>query len=254
MGMGSLIIVDQGPEGIHRAQVGATRMWQNNGFTYKRQEEIYTREINFCPDFAGVVNLCDEYRRNETIFAQGNPSTSVLCIQEGVVKLSVVSRTGKEAVVSILGVGAFFGEGCLMGQKERNMMAVAITPCRVISIEKQEMIRLMHAGHPVIDRFLRHMLLRNSRLEQDLADQICNSSEKRLARVLLMLGSHDKQDRSDKMVPRISQETLAEIVGTTRSRINLFMNKFRKLGFVKYNRSGVYLQINRSLLSLLLQD
>ena len=251
--MGSLVFVDQIPASVHRAQIGATRFWQNNGFANKRREDTRTLEINSSPDFVGVANRCFEYRKNETVFAQGDAATSVLCIQEGVLKLSVVNRNGKEAVLSILGAGAFFGEGCLMGQKVRNMMAATITPCRIRSIDKQEMVRLMHSGHSVFDRFLNHMLLRNSRLEEDLADQIFNSSEKRLARALLLLGSHGKQDKSDKMIPRISQEILAEIIGTTRSRVNLFMNKFRKLGFVKYDRSGLHFQINRSLLGLLVE-
>jgi CRP-like cAMP-binding protein len=167
------------------------------------------------------------------------------------VKLSVVSENGKEAVVAILGPRDFFGEGCLAGQPLRIGTAATITPSTILVIGKAEMIRLLHAEHALSDRFINHMLSRNIRIEEDLVDQLFNSSEKRLARTLLLLARYGKQDKPEKIVPKISQEMLAEMIGTTRSRVNFFMNKFRKLGFIKYN-GGMH--INNSLLSVVLHD
>lgn len=202
-------------------------------------------------DSAGVAKKVAEFRRKETIFSQGDPSTNIMYIQRGGVKLSVVNESGKEAVVAVLGPGDFFGEGCLAGQPIRMGTATAITPTTALVIQKNEMIRVLHAEHALSDRFISFMLARNIRIEEDLIDQLFNSSEKRLARTLLLLARYGKQDHPQRVLPKVSQETLAEMIGTTRSRVNFFMNKFRKLGFIKYNGG---LQINNSLLSIVLHE
>jgi CRP/FNR family transcriptional regulator, cyclic AMP receptor protein len=202
-------------------------------------------------DTAGLSRKVGEFKKKETIFSQGDPAKSVLYIQKGGVRLSVVNETGKEAVVAVLGPGDFFGEGCLAGQPIRIGTASAITATTALIIEKKEMIRVLHAEHEFSDRFITHMLSRNIRVEEDLVDQLFNSSEKRLARTLLLLARYGTQDKPQMVLPKISQEMLAEMVGTTRSRVNFFMNKFRKLGFIKYNGG---LQINTSLLSVVLHD
>jgi CRP/FNR family cyclic AMP-dependent transcriptional regulator len=186
-----------------------------------------------------------------SIFEQGSPATSVFYIQEGSVKLSVVSSAGKEAVVALLGPGEFVGEGCLAGQPVRMGTATAVGATTVLRIHKREMVRTLHEHPAFADRFLTHMLRRNIRIEEDLVDQLFNSSEKRLARTLLQLARFGKPDASARVLPKLSQETLAEMVGTTRSRVNFFMNKFRRLGFIDYN--GV-LKINAALLSVVLHD
>jgi CRP-like cAMP-binding protein len=207
-------------------------------------------------DSVGVARKAAEYRRNEIVFTQGDPSTDVLYIKKGGVKLSIVNENGKEAVVAILGPGDFFGEGCLAGQILRMGSATAITPTEVLIIEKKEMIRVLHAEHEFSDRFISYMLGRNIRIEEDLVDQLFNSSEKRLARTLLLLARYGKQDKPQRVVPKISQEMLAEMIGTTRSRVNFFMNKFRKLGFIKYNGGDHHdgLHVDSSLLSVVLHD
>ncbi len=202
-------------------------------------------------DSAGVAKKVAEFRRKETIFSQGDPSTNIMYIQKGGVKLSVVNESGKEAVVAVLGPGDFFGEGCLAGQPIRMGTANAITPTTALVIQKNEVIRVLHAEHARSDRFISFMLARNIRIEEDLIDQLFNSSEKRLARTLLLLARYGKQDHPQRVLPKVSQETLAEMIGTTRSRVNFFMNKFRKLGFIKYNGG---LQINNSLLSIVLHE
>ena len=202
-------------------------------------------------DSAGVARKIKEFPRGVTIFSQGDPAKHVLYIQNGGVKLSVVSEAGKEAVVAILGPGEFFGEGCLAGQPARMGSATAITPTSALVIDKDEMIRVLHKEHMFSDRFISYMLSRNIRVEEDLIDQLFNSSEKRLARTLLLLARYGKQDQPQRVLPKVSQETLAEMIGTTRSRVNFFMNKFRKLGFIKYNGG---LQINSSLLSVVLHE
>jgi len=194
-----------------------------------------------------------EYGRGETIFTQGDACEDVLYIQTGGVKLSVLSKTGKEAVVAMLGPGEFFGEGCLAGQPLRMGTATAITPSVILAVGKAKMVRLLHQQHAMSDRFIAHMLSRNIRIEEDLLDQLFNSSEKRLARALLLLARYGKQDKPVRVVPRISQETLAEMIGTTRSRVNFFLNKFKKLGFIEYN-GEIPLKINSSLLSVVLHD
>jgi CRP/FNR family transcriptional regulator, cyclic AMP receptor protein len=202
-------------------------------------------------DSAGLTRKVAEFRKKETIFSQGDPAEDVLYIQKGGVRLSVVNEAGKEAVAAVLGPGDFFGEGCLAGQPIRIGTATAIGPTTALVIEKQEMIRVLHYEHAFSDRFISYMLSRNIRIEEDLIDQLLNSSEKRLARTLLLLARYGTEDKPQRDLPKISQETLAEMVGTTRSRVNFFMNKFRKLGFIKYND---VLQINTSLLSVVLHD
>jgi CRP/FNR family cyclic AMP-dependent transcriptional regulator len=202
-------------------------------------------------DSAGVARKVEEFKKKEKIFAQGDLCKSVLYIQEGGVRLSVVNESGKEAVVAVLGPGDFLGEGCLAGQPIRIGTATAITPTTVLVIEKKEMIRVLHAEHEFSDRFISYMLSRNIRVEEDLVDQLFNSTEKRLARTLLLLARYGSVDKPQTVLPKISQELLAEMVGTTRSRVNVFMNKFRKLGFIQYNGK---IQVNTSLLSVVLHD
>jgi CRP/FNR family transcriptional regulator, cyclic AMP receptor protein len=206
-------------------------------------------------DSAGLSKKIVEFGRSEVVFSQGDRCDSVMYLQKGGVKLSVLSKTGREAVVAMLGPGDFFGEGCLAGQPIRIGNATATTPSSVLVIDKQQMVRVLHKQHALSDRFIAHMLSRNVRIEQDLIDQLFNSSEKRLARALLLLARYGKQDEPRHVVPKISQETLSEMVGTTRSRVNFFMNKFKKLGFIKYSGDldgGIV--VNNSLLSVVLHD
>jgi CRP/FNR family transcriptional regulator, cyclic AMP receptor protein len=200
---------------------------------------------------AGLAKRIVEYQKSQKIYSQGDPANHVLYIQTGGIKLTVVNEVGKEAVVGVLGPGDFFGDGGLAGQPVRMGTATAIAPTALLVIEKQEMIRVLHAERAFSDRFVAYMLARNIRIEQDLIDQLFNSSEKRLARTLLLLARYGKQDQPQKMLPKVSQEMLAEMIGTTRSRVNFFMNKFRKLGFIKYNGG---LHINTSLLSVVLHE
>jgi CRP-like cAMP-binding protein len=202
---------------------------------------------------AGVSKGVVHYGRGDTIFTQGDPCDHVMYIQSGGVKLSVLSKLGREAVVAMLGPGDFFGEGCLAGQPLRMGTATAITPSNILLVSKEKMIRLLHQQRAMSDRFISHMLSRNIRIEEDLIDQLFNSSEKRLARALLLLARYGKQDKPARIVPRISQETLAEMIGTTRSRVNFFLNKFKKLGFIEYD-GELPLKINSSLLSVVLHD
>jgi len=202
-------------------------------------------------DSAGVARRVKAFKRAEIVYSQGDAAKSVMYLQEGGVKLSVVSEVGKEAVVAILGPGDFFGEGCLAGQSVRMGTATAITPSTVLVIEKSEMFKVLHEQHGLSDRFITFMLARNIRIEEDLIDQLFNSSEKRLARTLLLLARYGKEDQPHGVIPNLSQETLAEMIGTTRSRVNFFMNKFRKLGFIRYNGK---IEINTSLLSVVLHD
>jgi CRP/FNR family cyclic AMP-dependent transcriptional regulator len=195
---------------------------------------------------AGVAQEIVKFRRSEKIYSQGDPAKGVKYIQKGGVKLSVINEDGKEAVVTILGPGDFFaGQSVCMGA------AIAIVPTSRLFIEKSEMMRALSTEHALSDRFISHMLTRNIRVEEDLVDQFFNSSEKRLARALLLLARYGKEDQPQGLLPKVSQETLAGMIGPTRSRVNFFMNKFRKLGFIKYNGG---LQINTSLLSVALHD
>jgi CRP-like cAMP-binding protein len=191
-----------------------------------------------------------KYARGAVIFSQGDPATHVFYIQKGSVKLAVLSKAGKEAVVAILGPGDFFGEGCLADQPRRMATAAAMSATTVMAIEKPEMLRVLHQQPTLADRFLAHMLARNIRIEEDLIDQLFNSSEKRLARALLLLARYGTE-QEQLLLPKVSQETLARIVGTTRSRVNFFMNKFRDLGFLEYNGA---ITVHRSLLTVVLHD
>jgi CRP/FNR family transcriptional regulator, cyclic AMP receptor protein len=201
---------------------------------------------------SGVARRPAAYAPAAVIFAQGTPADTVLYIQQGRVKLSVLSQAGKEAVVGVLGPGDFFGEGALAGQPVRLATATAMTASRILNVPKRQMIRLLHQQHSLSDRFIAHMLARNTRLEEDLVDQLFNASEKRLARTLLLLARYGKPDGPRRALPKVSQEVLAEMVGTTRSRVNFFMNKFRKLGFIDYNSGGV--KVHHALLSIVLHD
>lgn len=202
-------------------------------------------------DSAGVARRVRELGPGEIVYAQGAAAESVMYLQSGSVKLTVVNEVGKEAVVAILGPGDFFGEGCLAGQTVRFGTATTIARTTVLVIERSEMFKVLHEEHDLSDRFIRFMLARNIRIEEDLVDQLFNSSEKRLARTLLLLARYGKDDQPHGLLPKVSQEVLAEMVGTTRSRVNFFMNKFRKLGFIKYNGG---LQVNTSLLSVVLHE
>jgi CRP/FNR family cyclic AMP-dependent transcriptional regulator len=202
-------------------------------------------------DWTGVRRQQVKYESDTTIFAQGDPATDVMYVEQGTIRLSVLSHTGKEAVIAVLNDGHFFGEGCLVGQPQRMATAHAMVGSTITVIEKQDMVRQLHAQPAFADRFLKHMLTRNIRIEEDLIDLLFNSSEKRLARTLLLLARYGEPNVSHRKLPRVSQETLAEMVGTTRSRVNFFMNKFRKLGFIEYNGG---LKINNSLLSVVLRD
>ena len=203
-------------------------------------------------DSAGIARRIVEFRARAVIYSQGDPCDAVMYLQKGAVLLSVVSETGKQAIVATLGPGDFFGEGALAGQPVRIGTASATTASRVLVIDKHEMLRVLHEQHEFSDRFITHMLTRNVRIEADLIDRLFNSSEKRLARTLLLLARYGKQDdEPQRVIPKVSQEALAEMVGTTRSRVNFFMNKFRKLGFIEYNGG---LTIKDSLLSVVLHD
>jgi CRP-like cAMP-binding protein len=201
---------------------------------------------------AGLGRKVAKFAGKETVFTQGDPATKVMYVQEGGVKLTVVNETGKEAVVGMLGPGDFFGEGCLGGQAVCMVTATAIAPTTVLVIEKDEMSRALHEEHEFSDRFISYMLLRNIRIEEDLIDQLFNSTEKRLARTLLLLARYGAQGHPENVLPKVSQEMLAEMIGTTRTRVNLFMNKFRKLGFIQYNSGEIH--IHNSLLGVVLHD
>jgi CRP/FNR family cyclic AMP-dependent transcriptional regulator len=202
-------------------------------------------------DTAGVSRKIQEFRRNESIYTQGDAAESVMYIQKGGVKLSVVNGSGKEAVVAMFGPTDFFGEGCMAGQTIRMGTAKSVTPTTLLVIQKKEMLRALHAEQELSDHFIAYMLAHNIRVEEDLIDQLFNSSEKRLARTLLLLARYGKQDQPDGLLPVVSQETLAEMIGTTRSRVNFFMNKFRTLGFLEYNGR---IKVNKSLLTVVLHE
>ncbi len=202
-------------------------------------------------DTSGAARRIEKFRRCERIYSQGDPARGVKYIQTGGVKLSVINEDGREAVVAILGPGDFFGEGCLAGQPVCMGTATAMVPTSILFIERKEMMRALRTEHAFSDLFISHMLTRNIRIEEDLVDQLFNSSEKRLARSLLLLARYGQEDQPQGVIPKVSQEMLAEMIGTTRSRVNFFMNKFRKMGFIKYNGG---LQVNASLLSVVLHD
>jgi CRP/FNR family transcriptional regulator, cyclic AMP receptor protein len=202
-------------------------------------------------DSAGITKKIVEYHSLAVIFAQGDPCDSVLYIQKGAVRLSVLSDAGKEAIVAMLGPGDFVGEGALAGQTIRMGTATAVSATTALIVPTKQMSQLLHDEPDFSNRFIEYMLSRNIRIEEDLVDQLFNSSEKRLARTLLLLARYGKEDKPQGVLPKLSQEMLAEMIGTTRSRVNFFMNKFRKLGFIEYNGG---LKINTSLLSIVLHE
>jgi len=202
-------------------------------------------------DSAGVDRKVKYFKKDEIIFSQGSPASTVMYIREGTVKITALSAVGKEAIIAILQPGDFFGEGCMAGQPVRVGNATAITASTVLVIEKNEMVHVLHNQHELSDLFINFVLSRNIRIEEDLVDRLFNSTEKRLARALLLLARYGKQDQPERKLPKVSQETLAEMIGTTRTRVNLFMNKFKKLGFIKYDGE---IEVNTSLLSVVLHD
>jgi CRP/FNR family transcriptional regulator, cyclic AMP receptor protein len=202
-------------------------------------------------DTSGIARKVTEYRRGESIYSQGDAAKTVMYVQKGGVKLSVVNESGKEAVVAMFGPSDFFGEGCMAGQTVRMGTTTAVTPTTLLVIQKDELLRVLHVEHEFSDHFIAFMLARNIQVEEDLIDQLFNSSEKRLARTLLLLARYGKQEQPDRILPKVSQETLASMVGTTRSRVNFFMNKFRKLGFIEYNGK---IKVNKSLLTVVLHE
>jgi len=206
--------------------------------------EVYLQTI-------GVSKQVQTFRKRQAIFSQGEAADTVMYVQKGSVRLTVVNESGKEAVVALFGPGDFFGEGGMAGQTIRMGTATAVMPTTVLIIGKTEMIRALHAEPTLSDRFIKYILSRNIRVEADLIDQLFNSTEKRLARTLLLLARYGKEDQPERMLQKVSQETLAEMIGTTRSRVNLFMNKFRKMGFIEYNGS---IKINKSLLTVVLHE
>jgi CRP-like cAMP-binding protein len=204
--------------------------------------------------FLATVNggrTVTKYRKNQTVFSQGDPADSVFYIREGKVKLCVVSARGKEAVVALHGEGDFFGEGCLTGQPLRLATVTAMTECVIMRIDKPSIVRVLHDEPAFSEMFMAYLLTRNARVEEDLVDQLFNSSEKRLARALLLMANFGKEAKPDLVITKVSQETLAEIIGTTRSRVSMFMNKFRQLGFVEYNGD---MKVHSSLLNVVLHD
>ncbi|MEJ0026565.1 MAG: Crp/Fnr family transcriptional regulator [Rhizomicrobium sp.] len=200
---------------------------------------------------AGIGRMVSKYRKNEILFSQGDPADSVFYIQKGKVKLAVVSAQGKEAVVSILGSDEFCGEACLTGQTRRMATASALTECEIMRLEKAAIVRVIHQELAFSEMFVSHILIHSLRVEEDLIDQLFNSSEKRLARALLLLANFGKEGKPEPIIAKVSQATLAEMIGTTRSRVSFFMNKFRKLGFIKYNG---HLEVHSSLLSVVLNE
>lgn len=214
-----------------------------------------TKRATFDPKiFLGKVGKgrsITTYRKNQPIFAQGDPADALFYIQKGRVKRTVVSKHGKEAIVAVLGPGDFFGEGCLTGQQRRVSTAAALSDCSVVRIEKTAAIQVIRDEPKFSELLVSYLLSRNIRIEEDLVDRLFNSSEKRLARILLLLANFGKDGEPEPVIPKVSQETLAEMVGTTRARVSFFMNKFRKLGFVKYDGG---LEVHRSLLNVILHD
>jgi CRP/FNR family transcriptional regulator, cyclic AMP receptor protein len=200
----------------------------------------------------GEGRTISQYRKDQIVFSQGDPADAVFYIQKGKVKVTVVSDQGKEAVVAILGAGEFCGEGCLAGQARRIATVRAMTECTIMRLQKTSIVRVLHDEPAFSEMFMSHLLARTIRVEEDLVDQLFNSSEKRLARLLLLLANFGKEGRPEPLIARISQETLAEMIGTTRSRVSFFMNKFRRMGFLDYNGEG--LEVHSSLLNVILHD
>ncbi len=238
--------------GVNAMHMAMPRPGPGNGEVKTRVEETQGFDAQRFLDAAGVTRKVAKYERKDIIFTQGDPATSILCIRRGSVKLTVLNEAGKEAVVAILGAGDYLGEGCLAGQAQRVNTAGAITPATLVVIEKREMIRVLHADRVLSDQFIKHLLSRHVRVEEDLVDQLFNHSEKRLARILLLLAHYEEPGQTQKAIPDVSQEVLAEMIGTTRSRVNFFLNKFRKLGFIDYDSRLSVLKIHDSLLSIVL--
>ena len=231
-------------------QAAHVRQWTE---TVAKEKKV--RPVDWESLLAGIARsgAIIEYGANRNIFRQGQPADCLYYLRQGKVKLAVTSREGKEAIVAVLDAGEFFGEGCLAGQQLRMATATAITDCTLYCIRKPLMKRMLHEHHEISELFVAHLLSRNIRYESDLVDQLFNSSEKRLARILLLLSHFGKESRAEPVLPRISQEDLADMVGTTRSRVSHFMNKFRKLGFIDYGDQGG-LTVNSGLLSVVLHD
>jgi CRP/FNR family transcriptional regulator, cyclic AMP receptor protein len=226
------------------------RRLPTRGQTFRKRTDLFDPKAFLAQ--AGIGRTVHRFRRKQDIFSQGDPADTVFYIQEGRVRLSVLSKQGKEATIALLGPGDFLGEGCIADdQPVRMATASAITDCSVLRIEKSEMLRTLHKEHGFSDMFVAYVIERHNRTQADLIDQLFNSSEKRLARALLILARFGKEGRSETLLPDISQETLAEMIGTTRSRVNFFMNRFRKLGFIDYNGG---LQVHSSLLGVVLHD
>jgi CRP-like cAMP-binding protein len=225
------------------------------GVTETREARLASAAPPFDPkEFLATVNggrTISTYRKDETVFAQGDAADSVFYIQKGKVKVTVLSEQGKEAVVAMLGPDEFCGEGCLAGQPRRMATATAMTDCEIMRLEKRAIIRALQDEPAFSEFFVEHLLARTIRIEADLVDQLFNSSEKRLARALLLLANFGKEGRPEPIIAKVSQETLAEMIGTTRSRVSFFMNKFRKLGFINYNG---HMEVHSSLLNVVLHD
>jgi CRP/FNR family cyclic AMP-dependent transcriptional regulator len=223
---------------------------QKVGPAMKRKAKLPFDPKAFLSKVNGGQRVAD-YRKDQIVFTQGDPSDAVFYIQSGKVKKTVVSEQGKEAVVALLGAGDFFGEGCLAGEALRLSTVSALTKCTIARISKADITRVIHEEPAFAELFISHLLARNSRVEEDLVDQLFNSSEKRLARTLLLLANFGRESRPEPIIAKVSQETLAEMIGTTRSRVSFFMNKFRKLGLIDYNGS---IEIHSSLLNVVLRD
>jgi CRP/FNR family transcriptional regulator, cyclic AMP receptor protein len=217
----------------------------------QHKQDAATFDVQAFLESAGAARKVVSYSASAVVFSQGDPCDTVMYVQRGSIKLSVLSHAGKEAVVAVLGPGDFFGEGALAEQPVRIGTAKAMTDSTVLVIDKHEMIRVLNEQHTFSNRFIAYMLARNIRVEADLVDQLFNSSEKRLARTLLLLARYGKEGGTQRVLPKVSQETLAEMVGTTRSRVNFFMNKFKKLGFIDYDG---HITVHTSLLSVVLHD
>jgi CRP/FNR family transcriptional regulator, cyclic AMP receptor protein len=218
--------------------------------SYETQKKLPFDPKTFLSKINGGRTI-SEYRKNQIVYSQGDPADSVFYIQTGKLKITVLSAQGKEAVVAVLGTGDFFGEGCLAGQALRLATAAALTECVIARISKVDITRVIHKEPAFAELFIAHLLARNSRVEEDLVDQLFNSSEKRLARTLLLLANFGKEGQPEPVLAKISQETLAEMIGTTRSRVSAFMNKFRKLGLIDYNG---HIEVHRSLLNVVLHE
>jgi len=249
--MGKSIAVDPSLVEVKSKQAAALRPGSNNARfkTVIEGKQAFDAQAFLDSEYSG--RMVAVFGRKETIFAQGDPAKNVMYIQKGVVKLTVVNEAGKEAVIDILGPGDFLGVKCLAGKSVYMATAAAIVPTRVLVIGKDDAIRLLHEEHAFSNRFIAYILRRNARVEETLKDQLLNSSEKRLAHALLLLAHYDAPDHPQAALPKVSQEVLAEMVGTTRSRVNFFMNKFKKLGFIEYDGE---IHINKSLLNVVLHD